>query len=90
MEAMKPKRGRGRPKKEKIYQGEPSNSLQQSSAQDVDRALVDLGICRSESFAGVEPALLALAMQAAATRAQVDESMLTNQQIEAELRRMLE
>lgn len=90
METMKPKRGRGRPKKEKTYQDEPSNSLHQSSAKDVDKALVEIGVFRSEEFAGVEPALLDLAMRQAAERHGIDQSLLANHQIEAELRRMLE
>jgi len=90
MEAMKPKRGRGRPKKEKTYQDEPSNSLQQSTAEDAIQELVEIGIYTSMDFAGVEPALLEAATRAAAEKAQVSESLLRIEQIEAELRRMLE
>ena len=83
MEAMKPKRGRGRPKKEKTYQDEPSNSLQQSTAEDVDRELVDLNIL-------IAPEIVAAARQQAAARAGVPPDQVPEALLHAELRRMLE
>ena len=83
MDANKPKRKPGRPRKEKTYQEQGTDSLPQSRGEDGIRELVDLNIL-------IAPEIAAAARERAATRAGVSPEQVSEALIHAELRRMLE
>ena len=83
MDANKPKRKPGRPRKEKTYQEQGTDSLPQSRGEDGIRELVDLNIL-------IAPEIVAAARERAAARAGVPPEQVSEALIHAELRRMLE
>ena len=90
MEKMKQPKRRGRPPIDKCNQAAIPDSVPLSKSRDVNRELVEIGSLSDHSFAGVEPALLAMAVEMAADRLGISKDQLTLDQISAQLRRLLE